>query len=560
MRSRLRRVVAAVPGARRTASWGRGVVADRRRRRRLAELAGLVASLRGRDDADVALLGPADPALVEAVRAASVRARVTVIDEEGGKRHVRMAALGPFDVVLDCDVPDERRRRFETAFFHLRPGAAYVVPDGARELGPQRGPLGELLDPAAGVPDGTRRERARTRQLREVVARHVTHRAVGDHLVLAHDVPDVLVKMREPEFNAYLQQADTPHRVLERIPAETPPAAPAGSEGPVPRRPPMQRPITRAALSLRSYRDVVVAPRQVLVSGRVLLPDTYRHNQWPVLVHTQLEELAPRFARRRVPLPADPPRLSGTYLHLDNEFRGHFGHLLTESLSRAWSWPEAVRIDPDVRVLVGSTSKRPRPLPYELELYEACGIPRDRIDVIDGPVRVERLISGSPMFSHPQFVHPRIAETWREVGDRLAAGAEDRAWPRRFFVSRRSDKRACRNGPEVEALFAERGFEVVYPEDYSLGEQVRLFRAAEAIAGYAGSGLFQIAFVTEPTRVIMIGADTYSPRNEYLMAAVHGHRIDAVICRSEGGGVQTSYSYDEEREGPYLRGLLDELP
>lgn len=559
MRSRIRRFLAGVPGARRTASWGRRIVVDRRRRQRSAELADLVASVRGHEAAHVVVLGPTAEGLVEAIRAASPRARVTEIRAEGGKRHARMAALGPFDVVVDRDVLDERRERFEATFFHLRPGGSYVVPGGAGETGSRRGPLGLLLDASAGVPPGPRRERARFRQSREVVAKHVTQRVVGDDLVLSHDVTDVLIKMREPEFNAYLQQADTPHRVLDRIPPEPPPAAPLGGEGPVPRRLPMHRPISRSAISLRSYHDVVVAPRQVLVSGRVLLPDTYRHNQWPVLVHTQLEELAPRFARRKLPLPEDPPRLSGSYLHLDNEFRGHFGHLLTESLSRAWSWPAALRVDPDVRVLVGTTSKRPRPLAYELELYEACGIPRDRIDVIEGPVRVELLISGTPMFSHPDYVHPQIARTWREVGDRLAATAGEREWPRRFFVSRRSDKRACRNGPEVEAIFKEHGFDVVHPEDYSLGEQVRLFRAAEAIAGYAGSGLFQIAFVPESTRVIIIGADTYTPRNEYLMAAVHGHRIDAVICRSEGGGVQTSYSYDEEREGPYLRRLLGEL-
>lgn len=562
-RDALVRGLGTVRGVGRAASaarWVRARASARLRRRRLDELAALVASERGRDDATVVVLGPAEAGLVAAVRAASPRAQVAEIATHGSERHVALAALGPLDVILDRELSEYRRARFEAAFFHLRPGGTYLVPGGADELGDRPGPLGELLDPSGPVPPGTPRHRMRLADFRRALEKHVTRRVVGQDLLLSHDLTDVLAKMREEEFNHYLERADTPHRLLMTIPAEPPPPAPAGSEGPEPRKPPMHRPIKRATISLRDYRDVVVAPKQILVSDRLLLPDTFRHNQWSLLEHTQLVDHGPHFARRRVPLPEDPPRLTGTYLHLDNEFRGHFGHLLTESLSRVWSWPKALEIDPDAQVLVGTTRKRPRPFEYELELYEACGIPRDRVVVIDGPVRVERLISGTPMFSHPQYVHPRIAQTWREVGDRLAARAADRDWPRRFFVSRRTDKRSCLNGPEVEAIFAEYGFEPVYPEDYSLGEQVRLFRAAEVIGGYAGSGLFQMAFVPEPTHVIMVGAASYTMRNEYLMAAVHGHRLDGVFSRPPGRGVQISYTFDMEREGPFLRKILGDLP
>ena len=567
MRASVRRAVGRLRGVRPATAWARRArvrAQALRRRQRHAALAALVRSLQGRDDAEIAILGPATPGLVAAVRTTSPSARVTVVPERGKKRHFTMTSNGPFDVIVDREVVEQRRRRFEATFFQLRPGGTYVVPGGARELGPEQGPLGKLLHAAASTPPEPLRKRPRPLRMnrRLAIRSHVSHRVSGNHLLLSHDVPDVVVKLREAQYDAYLERIDAPHRVIRRIPAERPPAPPEGREGPEPLTVRANRRIRRARLSLRDYRDVVVAPHQVLLDGRVLLPDTYRHNQWPVLLNSRLADLAERFAVPRFRIPADPPRLTGTYLHLDNEFRGHFGHLLTESLSRVWSWPEAVALDPDAKVLLGTTNKRPRPLEYELQLYEACGIPRDRIVVIDGPVRVDRLISGTPMFSHPQYVHPRIAETWREVGDRLAASAPQRDWPRRFFVSRRSDKRSCTNGAVVEAIFAGHGFEVVFPEDYSLAEQVQLFRGAEAIGGYAGSGLFQIAFVPEPTHVIMVRAVSYTPRNEYLMAAVNGHRIDAVICQAEGDGkgVQRSYTFDEQREGPFLRKILGELP
>ncbi|SDC79588.1 glycosyltransferase family 61 protein [Nocardioides lianchengensis] len=562
MRARAARALATVPGARpvvRRLRGGRAAVRGFARRRRYAELAGLVASAAG-GDAVVVVLGPASPRLVAAIRTASPRAQVREVVSADEERHLELALLGRVDVIVDQEDVAGRRHRFEETFFHLRAGGSYVVPDGAGELAGGPRTLGELLDPDATRPRGPRRARIRVRDLREVVAQHVTHRVAGPDLVLSHDADGVLAKMRESEFNAYLAAGTSRHRLLKTIPAGSPPPAPPGTEGPVPRRPPMHRRIQPAELSLRDYRDVVVGQWQRVVSDDLLLPDTFRHNQWPELVHTKLVEYGPRFAVPRPRMPADAPRLEGTFLHLDNEFRGHFGHLLTESLSRVWTWREALAIDPDVRVLVGATKPRPRPFEYELELYEAAGIPRDRIVVIDHPVRVDRLISGTPMFSHPQYVHPLIAETWREVGDNLAAKAEDRDWPRRFFVGRRSDKRACLNGADVEAIFGEYGFEVVYPEDFTLGEQIRLFRAAEVAGGYAGSGLFQIAFVPDPTHVIMVGAATYTPRNEYLMAAVHGHRVEAVICRPGGRSIQSSYTFDVEREGPFLRKLLDRLP
>jgi capsular polysaccharide biosynthesis protein len=329
----------------------------------------------------------------------------------------------------------------------------------------------------------------------------------------------------------------------------------------------MDRPISRSALSLRDYRDVVVAAPQVVIDDRLLLPDTYRHNQARMMGHKALADLAPGFAVPVTPIPGDLPRLEGTFVHLDNESRGHFGHLLTETLSRMWTWEKGLEIDPDARAIVGATRRRPQIAESEFEFYAACGIPRDRIVLIDDgrPVRVERLISGTPMWSQPHYVHPRIKETWQRVGDTLAAQApagED--WPRRIFVSRRIAKRACLNSDQLESEFQAVGFEVVFPEDHPLGHQVALFRHAEVIAGYGGSGMFQTLFVPEPKHVIQIASEAYGPRNEYMIAAVLRHRLDSVVCRAEpfdgDKPMHAPFRYDPAREGPFLREILAALP
>lgn len=543
----------------------RGVMGRLRRRR--ARHGGAVARLVARQLGDrrealVVVIGPGQDDLVARLREVGPHWRVLQADVDADQRMVELALAGPADVIVDLPEPSQRLRRFNANFFHLAAGGSYVVPDAADELGPRRGRLGERLSAcwsSEAAPLRVRKVRSIDDNRRIAIRMHVTGRAEGPHLVLTHDLSDVRVKLDEPQTNAYLARAGGPHRVLSVLAPEPPPDARVITEGPEQREPAMDRPVAEAAISLRDYRDVVVDVEQAVLTERLVLPDSFRHNQWQRLVTRRVADVAPRFGVPVTPVPADLPRLEGTHLHLDNEFRGHFGHLMTEVVSRMWSWPAALEIDPEVRVLVGAARKRRDIAEWEYAFYEACGIPRERIVRIEGQVRVERLLSGTPMFSNPSYVHPRIVETWDRIGDTLASGADDRPRSERIFVGRRTTKRACSNAAEVETLFADHGFEIVHPEDHPLAEQVAMFRAAEVVAGYAGSGMFTTAFVPWPQRIILIGSAAYTPRNEVLMAAVRRHRIDSVVSLPDEDDVQSPFRVDMEREGPYLRALLASL-
>src|SRR4029453_18868859 len=105
----------------------------------------------------------------------------------------------------------------------------------------------------------------------------------------------------------------------------------------------------------------------------------------------------------------------------------------------------------------------------------------------------------------PAYLHPAIATTYAAIGSALADRAGDEPpGPLRVFCSRRPGKRTCHNAGEVEARFADHGFVVVFPEDYPLAEQVRLVRDAEVVAGFAGSGMFQIAFAGGARHVVLV--------------------------------------------------------
>ena len=111
-------------------------------------------------------------------------------------------------------------------------------------------------------------------------------------------------------------------------------------------------------------------------------------------------------------------------------------------------------------------------------------------------------------------------------------------------------------------MFADRGFEVIYPEDFSLPEQVRMFRGAEVIGGHAGSALFHhLRSPGRPKHVVMVAPDSYIARNEHLMACALGHTLDVVWSASEvrmpddgsrAEAFTSGFTFDVHREGRYL--------
>ena len=509
----------------------------------------------------VVLLNTSVPDRVaERIRLTHPEAVVHEVTGTPSDRHVRLTLLGPVDLIVDERPGPGQAKRFLASFYQLGPGGAMILRDG-KESGEKLSELFEAARAAKGQPYPSNKRGVPNAALDAHGLGSVLESTteVGPHLVAATRGGPILAKLREDEMNRYL--AGLPaggDRVLEVIPAEPFESRCVLRENTETRRPDYPERYDTIDLSLRLYHEMVVTPGQVLSNDRILAPDSYRHNQFPRLRNRHTEEVAPRFARLRHET-ADLPRLAGTYFYLDNEVRGHFGHLVTEQLSRFWAWSRAREFDRSVKAVV-TINKGHDLRGWESEIYAAGGITPQDVVFLREPTRLERVISGTPMLSNPHYVHPSIADTWRAVGDRLAATAADSDVPEQFFCSRRLNKRSCHNTPEVEELFAAQGFAIVFPEDYSLGEQVRLFRKARVIGGFAGSGLFNLCYAGDSKRVIMISSTAYTARNEYLIASVLGHQIDSVTCVPDNPGFyQSPFAFDPGREGTFLQSVFASL-
>lgn len=581
----------------------------------------VAAQMRARPAGSVVVTGAHDVELwVRILGAVWPDARLTVVrvEDDESEAHVRLAVGGPFDLVVDAsDVSAvDQARLFQRLFMHLGKGRSYL----SRRLVPSEAddetPTANAVEPSVGaggttasmtralrwpVDDALPNEHvpavpgwssdlwslvtaavaARTRDVREHPSLHPQAQDIaglGSALIEVHVHSKILravngvrfaSKLREEEVDAVLEARPDLGERLERLdPVTWSPPIDYDTNRDV--DPYVQTTFRVPALSLRRYDRPTCSRSQVVTRDGLLFPETFRQNWSERMRNIYVSEKGPRFGEVRRSL-SGAQDLPGAWFHLDSEWPGHYGHLVTEQLSRLWAWDRVRDIEPDVKVLMTLQHDRdPQVLAdFEIQILGAFGIEPEDVHVYSEHVVPERLYTATGMFSLPRWVHPDVISVWDRVGDAVAAEAAVASRPTRLFVSRRpSLKRACHNAHEVERLFIDRGFEVFHPEDHPLAEQVALFRAADVVAGFAGSGLFSLAFCPTPKRVVTIGSDSYTARNEFLISAARGHSLVSVQSRPDlpqPDGYWTTdafvsgFTFNEEQEGRYLARVLDSL-
>jgi capsular polysaccharide biosynthesis protein len=522
----------------------------------------LDALLKPRPGSRVALLSDeTSTALADVVALRYPRARLTAVPalDDEPLRHARLAATGPYDLIIDAAVDRPAPAElYRSVLFHLRPGGSLAFA-GFRAGSPSPAGIWPLVtrlvtlrDPAAAPPPRDADEKALARATGRVV--------VGEGHLVVRNATASLAKLREAEIGPLLEiTGDRLGTVLGRIPAEQFLPRSTIRDHAATSEVRQRTAIDVPALSLREYNDVVCAPPQLVVKDNLLLPETYRHHLHPRLRNRGTTEVAPRFAQVTRDL-RNPERLPGAYFHFDSEWPGHYGHLLTEQTSRLWGWKAAKARHPDLKLLLGRRPGATGAQPFERAVVESVGVPTEDIVVFDRPVRVDRLLAATPMFSYPQYVSPRIATIWRLVGATVEGDTGGAETPRRSFCGREMVSRSCRNSAEVERAFADSGFDIVFPAHLPFAQQVAMFRNADVVAGYAGSALFTLCFCAAPKRVLMLSSESYRANNEYLIAAVLGHDMDVFWSVAESPSMNAGYTFDFRREGRLLREVLADLP
>lgn len=141
--------------------------------------------------------------------------------------------------------------------------------------------------------------------------------------------------------------------------------------------------------------------------------------------------------------------------------------------------------------------------------------PNERATPMDGAFHPEAI----------QFLRDRLLPLCKNIG-----GNKKRLW-----ISRKQQlkvgQRRMLNGPELEALFIQHGFEVVYPESMSFMEQVELFSQAEMIVGAGGAAMMNMVFAPAGAKVLMFTKNNPQVNFHYFtnIAQIIGQPIAYVV-------------------------------
>ena len=494
--------------------------------------------------------------------------------------HEQLCPIGPVDLVADLRecTEAELEETWSELFFHLRPFGLWFIcsptlsadrpgsPQGL-ELGAGMSRLARISRAVPGYnwQSLVRAERELARATRMVLwsYRGVLVQKRQTHLLKVRDAGAVeLLARRNPRLRP---------RLLSSLPArEFTPSFSWRSHASSHEMAGFESVFHVPQMSLRAYAGKVeMASNQLVFAPHSALPESFRHPFEDNLRTTRLKLVNQWFGRVEKRFRAHE-HLPGIYYHLDSSNSGHFGHVMTEVLSRLWGWPIAKAEIPDLKVIFRIRYEGERDPVLEKLLFTAYGIPQDDIVWSPRPVTLDGLVGATPMWHNQfqHFVHPEIrTRIWEPITSRLADGRPGRS--DRIFVSRRgAGNRYCRNSEEIEAAFRRHGFEILYPEDHALHDQAAIFRDARVVAGFGGSAMFNLMHCRRLEHVIVLNSEGYIARNEHLYAAVHGARADYFwgvpdVAADPGSWTQASYTspwvFDFSKRGAALEEVLREL-
>ncbi|HKT55930.1 MAG TPA: glycosyltransferase family 61 protein [Microbacterium sp.] len=442
----------------------------------------------------------------------------------------------PADLVVDLrTAPDDDAQRdaWRRLFVSVAADGAYVHRDLARQGAPR--PNGWARAVAA-LTEGTPAddlERALVAATGEVraVSGYAVHLKSRAHYLKVPDRRADVLGTRAPELSVEL---------MDTVPAAEVTDAPAahGYDWDDPTGSTTLR-FTAPAASMRHYRGPVhILSHAAAVHDSTLLPPSFGYPTAPVPLSVLATDVTNDYATIPTSFERELPRVSGDIFDLNPAYHAHFGHFITEVPAKLWGWDAAKAAHPGLRAML-RVPPRYEPT-YERELLYAYGLREEDILWQPEPARVDSFISCTPLWqAHDRFVaptpqwkdhephwfHPAVKDAWARIRSGLIDPGRTPG-PRRLFVTRPTGMRHrdCRNAPAVEALFEEYGFTVVRPEHHTLADQANLFADATAVAGFGGSGMFNLLFAEQVRDVIVLNHEAYRARNEHLYAAALGAR------------------------------------
>lgn len=221
--------------------------------------------------------------------------------------------------------------------------------------------------------------------------------------------------------------------------------------------------------------------------------------------------------------PDNPHRLSGRHLYGGTLFF-HFGHFLTESLSRLW----AVADSGARSILFTPKSLRGRRHPdlagWQAEILDRLGIHLP-VRILHEAVEVEELLVPAQGFGLGRLSQgtPAFRAFTRKLRPALADHAVREGTKLYLSRSRLARKTGGILGEaHLEQALAAQGFTILHPQDHSIGDQLQAMSAAHHLLGPEGSAFHLAGLVAAPRQRFALIRRRSAPDHVHIRRQIRG--------------------------------------
>ena len=203
--------------------------------------------------------------------------------------------------------------------------------------------------------------------------------------------------------------------------------------------------------------------------------------------------------------------IEGNSAYLGNLY-SHYGHFITEGLSRFHEFRELNKFDHILFSPYVFDYPNTQIRSFHKFFFDELGIDQSKIRILYDTVEIEQVT----VFKQLWTLNDSVDLSLRDLYGYLRSIDPNVIYTgRRYFCSRKKPDRVA-NQHQVTELFKSNDFELIFPEDLSMEEQMGIYKGSNLIVSSSGSTLHNILFGRNNTRFVEIG-DQRSSKSPHIM-------------------------------------------
>ncbi|MDR1695220.1 MAG: glycosyltransferase family 61 protein [Endomicrobium sp.] len=186
-------------------------------------------------------------------------------------------------------------------------------------------------------------------------------------------------------------------------------------------------------------------------------------------------------------------------------FSSHFGHFILESLNRLWIYFDSGMSNKKA-VYIGESDV------FFIEILELFGLNKNNVERITKPAKFRSVVvpeeSGLIFGSSYNKKHNEI---YKRIRDNVKGREYDKIYLSRTKFNKRETSVAGEQ--EIEKVFQDNGFKIIYPEHLRIEEQISLMKNCKHLAGIQGTAMHLSLFADDGIKLTVVfraGDDIFS--------------------------------------------------